>query len=54
VDRRFAAADDGQKNFAVLMATVDRVEWLYLAIEGHRRARWTWSEGGWQGTWLAP
>lgn len=54
VDRRFAAADDGQKNFAVLMAVVDRVEWLYLAIEGHRRARWTWSEGGWRGSWLAP
>jgi len=54
VDQRFAAADDGQKNFAVLMVTVDRIEWLYLAIEGHRRARWTWSDGAWQGTWLAP
>jgi pyridoxamine 5'-phosphate oxidase len=54
VDRRFAAADDGQKNFAVLLAAVDRIEWLYLAIEGHRRARWAWSAGRWQGTWLAP
>ncbi len=54
VEQRFAVADAGQKNFAVLMATVDRIEWLYLAIEGHRRARWTWSEDGWQGTWLAP
>ncbi len=54
-DQRFAVADDGERNFAVLMATVDRVEWLYLAIEGHRRALWTWGDAaGWQGTWLAP
>lgn len=54
VDQRFAAADDGWKNFAVLLAHVDRIEWLYLAIEGHRRARWDRRDGEWQGTWLAP
>jgi pyridoxamine 5'-phosphate oxidase len=54
VDMRFAQSDDGEKNFAVLMVTADRIEWLYLAIEGHRRARWAWAAGAWQGTWLAP
>ena len=54
VDQRFAATDGGLENFAVLMVTVDAVEWLYLAIEGHRRARWTWQNDAWTGTWLAP
>ncbi len=54
VDKRFAAADDGWANFAVLLVTVDAIEWLYLAIEGHRRARWEWRDGDWQGTWMAP
>jgi pyridoxine/pyridoxamine 5'-phosphate oxidase len=54
VDKRYALADDGAANFAVLVVTVDAVEWLYLAIEGHRRARWTWNDGAWEGTWLAP
>jgi hypothetical protein len=54
VDQRFAVADEGLENFAVLLATVDCIEWLYLAIEGHRRARWTYGDGGWRGTWLAP
>jgi hypothetical protein len=54
VDQRFTVADEGLENFAVLLATVDCIEWLYLAIEGHRRARWTYGDGGWRGTWLAP
>jgi pyridoxine/pyridoxamine 5'-phosphate oxidase len=54
VDKRYALADDGAANFAVLVVTVDAVEWLYLAIEGHRRARWNWTDGSWEGTWLAP
>lgn len=54
VDARAARADDGRLNFAVLIIVVDTVEWLYLAIEGHRRARWVWKDEQWQGTWLAP
>jgi pyridoxine/pyridoxamine 5'-phosphate oxidase len=54
VDRRFAEADDGLKNFAALVVEVSAVEWLYLAIEGHRRARWKWNGNAWEGTWLAP
>ncbi len=51
---RLALADDGRPNFAVLIMVVDSIEWLYLAIEGHRRARWVWRDERWQGTWLAP
>lgn len=53
-DARFAKSDEGERNFAALIATVDTIEWLYLAIEGHRRARWVWHQDQWQGTWLAP
>ena len=51
---RVALADDGRLNFAVLIMVVEAIEWLYLAIEGHRRARWVWKDERWQGTWLAP
>jgi hypothetical protein len=54
VDRRYAEADDGLVNFAVMIVEVDAVEWLYLAIEGHRRASWRWSGNAWEGSWLAP
>lgn len=54
VDHRFATTDEGFRNFAVLLATVDAIEWLYLAVEGHRRARWVFADDGWRGVWLAP
>lgn len=54
VDQRFAATDAGEKNFAAIVVTVERLEWLYLAIEGHRRASWDWRDGDWHGSWLAP
>lgn len=54
VDRRYAVADDGLVNFAVVIVEVDAVEWLYLAIEGHRRASWMWNGNAWEGSWLAP
>lgn len=43
-------------NFAVLRFTFDRIEWLFLANAGHRRAVWTWDSvaGGWDGSWLIP
>jgi pyridoxine/pyridoxamine 5'-phosphate oxidase len=51
---RVAHTDNGRLNFAVLIIVIDTIEWLYLAIEGHRRARWVWKDDRWQGTWLAP
>jgi pyridoxamine 5'-phosphate oxidase len=53
-EQRFAAGDDGKENFAVLHLTADSIEWLYLAIEGHRRAHWCWDGKAWVGSWLAP
>ena len=46
--------DEGRANFAVLMAEVLRMEWLYLAARGHARARFERAGDGWTGCWLAP
>ncbi len=40
-------------HFAVLDITIGAFEWLHLAADGHRRARFTWAEA-WQGVWLVP
>ena len=43
-------------NFALLLFEFDRMEWLYLANQGHRRASWQWDEAHeeWKGSWLVP
>jgi pyridoxamine 5'-phosphate oxidase len=43
-------------NFAIVLAEIDRLEWLYLATTGHRRARWEWDDVArrWDGCWLVP
>ena len=46
--------NNGADNFAVLLAEVSCLEWLYLAAAGHRRAKFEWDEAGWHGTWLVP
>lgn len=45
-----------RENFAVLIVSFDKIEWLYLANSGHRRARWHWDGEAqdWQGSWLIP
>lgn len=52
----FSAAESrqGADHFAVISALVTRIEWLYLAARGHRRAEFVWRDGGWQGRWLVP
>jgi hypothetical protein len=52
----FSAEDshDGADHFAVIVADVARIEWLYLAAHGHRRAEFVWQKGDWQGRWLVP
>lgn len=50
-DDQIAPARD---NFALLLAQVDRMEWLYLLNLGHRRARFDWDGAAWQGQWLVP
>ncbi len=44
----------GRENFAALYVSIDRLEWLYLAARGHRRARFAWIDGEVEGAWLAP
>jgi pyridoxamine 5'-phosphate oxidase len=44
----------GRPNFAILHITLERLEWLYLASDGHRRAAFHWHNNGWQGQWLTP
>ncbi|MEM8918882.1 MAG: pyridoxamine 5'-phosphate oxidase family protein [Pseudomonadota bacterium] len=43
-------------NFAILLVEVERIEWLYLANAGHRRAVFEWDTAcnRWQCSWLVP
>ena len=45
-----------RSNFAVLLAEINRIEWLYLAHTGHRRALFCWNEktDQWESGWLVP
>ena len=49
-----AESEAGRANFAVLVVTLDRLEWLHLASTGHRRAAFTRSHRSWDGLWLIP
>jgi hypothetical protein len=53
-DAILALPDDGFVNFAVIRSQVQSLEWLYLRAAGHRRARFVFNNGQWQGAWLAP
>ena len=44
----------GYANFAVLVSTVDQIEFLQLADEGHMRAVFNWTAVAWTGLWLVP
>lgn len=48
------AQDAGRGNFAVIDIAVSRIEWLYLAARGHRRALFEWNGAEWEGSWLVP
>lgn len=48
-------ADAGFAQFGVVICRVERLEWLWLAAAGHRRARFTWhDDGAREATWLTP
>jgi len=49
-----APGEAGAENFAVLEVTLDRLEWLLLAHDGHRRAVFKYRSPGWAGQWLVP
>tara|TARA_Y100000588_G_scaffold78495_1_gene82017 strand:+ start:222 stop:860 length:639 start_codon:yes stop_codon:yes gene_type:complete len=48
-------SEPGFGQFAVLLITIDTLEWLYLAARGHRRARFNWTaSNGLESEWLTP
>lgn len=49
-----AESEAGRDHFATLTVTLDRVDWLYLAHDGHRRALFTRTGVQWQADWLVP
>lgn len=44
----------GRANFALLCLHFDRLDWLRLVPEGHRRARFDWTGAAWSASWLVP
>ncbi len=50
----YEAAAAGRVNFCAVTVEITRLEWLYLASAGHRRARFDWSKGFLEALWLAP
>lgn len=46
--------DAGRAHFSAMVIAVERLDWLYLAARGHRRAAFDWDGTGWQGRWLGP
>jgi pyridoxamine 5'-phosphate oxidase len=49
-----AVDEDGYPNFTVVYVEVKTLEWLYLEVEGHRRARFTFDGANVNTAWLAP
>ena len=49
-------SEAGWPHFAVVRSVATRIEWLYLAARGHRRAAFDWNEteGRFVGRWLVP
>lgn len=43
-----------EHQFAVLIATLTELDWLWLGPEVHRRARFHREEGDWRGHWIEP
>ena len=50
------AADDGFDQFTVVRVTITTLEWLYLSVQGHRRARFVWPPDNArpEASWVAP
>jgi pyridoxamine 5'-phosphate oxidase len=49
-----AATAMGRANFTAVTVEATRLEWLYLAAAGHRRARFRWAQDAVTAEWLAP
>ena len=46
--------ETGWANFAVVVTTLTRLEWLLLRPQGARRALFQWDGTAWSGQWLVP
>lgn len=44
----------GWPHFAVVVAEITRLDWLYLDARGHRRAQFAWDGTTWRGMWVIP
>jgi hypothetical protein len=44
----------GFGTFAVMLATITRLEWLMLYASGNRRGCFHWQDAAWRHQWLAP
>lgn len=51
-----AESEAGRENFALVVIEIDRLDWLHLAADGHRRAQFSWDSVAlqWHGRWVAP
>jgi hypothetical protein len=47
-------SETGRPNFRAVLIEVTRIDWLYLAATGHRRAVYAWTGAEWDGGWRAP
>ncbi len=48
------AIEAGRRHFVAVVCAVERLEWLDLALAGHRRALFDWRAGAVQARWLVP
>ena len=49
-----AITDEGEPHFAPVRAQIESIEWLYLAVRGHRRARFLFQDEQVTAQWLVP
>jgi pyridoxine/pyridoxamine 5'-phosphate oxidase len=49
-----AGTAPGRANFCSITIRIESLEWLYLAVAGHRRALFRWPDERPQAGWLAP
>ncbi len=47
-------SEAGWPNFAVIVCTIERFDWLYLAAKGHQRAQFSWNGTAFDATWTIP
>jgi hypothetical protein len=47
-------SEEGRWNFAVIVVTVDRIDWVRLAPGADRRCRFDWTGGDLRASWLIP